>query len=361
MTIDMPTVEEAPEEKSFEDIMLESEQEYEQTNKELQEIGLLLQQSSSEVEKLAQRNAQISSKMQMIEGTIDSLPRQDIVEIYKAAQDSQTRLFTMRGQVEQLQNKKQFLERHAERLHLILDAYRDSPDGGVRRAGGTGSTNQDVTNDQIMNIINAQENERLQLSKELHDGPAQSLTNLILQAEICERLFDKDPSRTREELGRLKDAVNNTFRKIREYIFELRPMILDDLGLIPTLKQHIQDFEGKHNINSEFNVLGPEQRLPPHIEVTLFRVIQSLLKNVSEHANATQTEVSLDIQSSRVSTTVTDNGSGFDVNQAFNTAREQKRMGIVSIKEQLAMLNGEIAFDSNIGDGTTVSVWLPLD
>ena len=239
MTIDIPKPDVEPEEMSFAQVMEASQLEYDQTQKEIKEIALLLQQSTSEVEKLAQRNAQISNKKQMMENTLDSLPRQDIVEIYKTAQDSQNRLFMMRGQVEQLQSKQNFLDRYGNQLKEILSAYSDDPNGGAgggNSGGGGGAGGSDATNNQIMNIINAQENERLHLSMELHDGPAQSLTNLILQAEICERLFDQNPDRARTELGSLKESVNNTFKKIREYIFELRPDDSRRFGLDPHLK-----------------------------------------------------------------------------------------------------------------------------
>jgi two-component system sensor histidine kinase DegS len=244
-------------------------------------------------------------------------------------------------------------------LKKIISTYQDQPGGG--RSHGIGDGLSDATASNIMNIINAQENERLILSKELHDGPAQSLTNLILQAEICERLFDKDPMRARTELGNLKEAVNNTFRKIREYIFELRPMILDDLGLTPTLKQYCGDFEKKCSIPCKLSVNGPEQRLPPHIEVTLFRIIQSLLKNVRDHANATHVEVMLDIQADRVAASVIDDGGGFEVDSTMARASEQKKMGLISIQEQVAMLHGEINFDTRTGEGANISVALPLE
>ena len=358
MTIDIPA-DEAPEELTFAQIMEESNQEYEQTQKELKEIRLLIQQSSSEVEKLAQRNTQITNKVRMVESNLETMPRQDIKEIYKAAQDAQNRLFMMRGQVEQLQGKQQYLERYAERLKTILTSYQESPDSHRSSSSG-GSTGASASSSQVMNIINAQENERLSLSKELHDGPAQSLTNLILQAEICERLFNNDPGRAKTELGNLKEAVNTTFKKIREYIFELRPMILDDLGLAPTLKQHIQDFQDKHNIPTALNLLSPEQRLPPHIEVTLFRIIQSLLKNVADHANATQAEVAMEIVEDKVMVTVSDDGSGFDAKSVMESAQEQKKVGLMSIQERVSMLGGEITFESNLGEGSIIHVWLPL-
>ena len=104
-------------------------------------------------------------------------------------------------------------------------------------------------------------------------------------------------------------------------------MILDDLGLIPTLKQHIQDFDAKNNFVTDLDILGPEQRFPPHIEVTLFRIIQALLKNISSHANAQNVTVTVDVQSDRVIATVNDNGSGFDVESTLARAKEQKKTG----------------------------------
>ena len=361
MTTDLPTTaEEGAEELTFAQLMEETNQEYEQTQKELREMELLIQQSSSEVEKLAQRNAQINNKVRMMEGNLETMPRQDIQEIYKAAQDAQNRLFMMRGQVEQLQGKQQYLERYAATLNKVIQGYHE--DAGTSKPGaGAGMGPNGGSGSQIMNIINAQENEKLGLSKDLHDGPAQALTNLILQAEICERLFDNDPGRAKTELTNLKESVNSTFRKIREYIFELRPMILDDLGLAPTLKQHVQDYENKHNITAKLTMLSPEQRLPPHIEVTMFRVIQALLKNSAEHANATNVEVALDIQPESVAATVRDDGSGFNVEQTLADAQEMKKMGLISIQERLTMLGGDMTIDSGLGDGTTVSVRLPLE
>ncbi|MFQ5575381.1 MAG: histidine kinase [Anaerolineae bacterium] len=345
---------------TLDQVMEETEAEYQQIQKELKEIDLLIRQSTNEVEKLAQRNAKISNKLRLMEGNLDTMPRQDIKEIYKLAQDTQSRLFMMRGQVEQLQGKQQYLERYGERLRLVLDAYHrgGSPGGG---SSGAPAGRDELGESSIMNIINAQERERLHLSKQLHDGPAQSLTNLILQAEICERLFDKDPLRARSELGVLKEAVNGTFKKIREYIFQLRPMMLDDLGLAPTVKQYVQEFESKTGLACNLLISGSDQRLPPHIEVTLFRVIQALLNNVADHANATQVQINLEVQEGKVTASVEDDGSGFDLAEAKAVARKQRQMGIISMQEQVSMLHGNIDFESNIGQGTTVTLSLPIE
>jgi len=344
---------------TLDQLMEETQVEYEQLQKELKEIDMLIRQSTNEVEKLAQRNVQVNNKMRLMENNLDTMPRQDIKEIYKLAQDTQSRLFMMRGQVEQLQGKQQYLERYAETLHHILETYRHGPstsDGGDSTMAGSLPSESS-----IMNIINAQERERLHLSRQLHDGPAQSLTNLILQAEICARLFDKDPRRARTELGNLKDAVNGTFQKIREYIFQLRPMMLDDLGLAPTLRQFVQEFETKQGISTNLLMSGTERRLPPHIEVTLFRIIQAVLDNVANHANATNVQINLEVHSDRVTTSIEDDGVGFDFAEARAKASAQKQMGLISMQEQVSMLHGEINFDSTVGQGTSVSLSLPIE
>jgi two-component system sensor histidine kinase DegS len=340
-------------------VLEQTNREFEQIQKELKEIDILVRQSAAEVEKLAQRNAQLTNKVRTMEANIDTMPRQDIKEIYTAAQDAQMRLFNMRGQVEQLQSKQENLKRYADSLRRVLEVSgalvsMSSPGGP---AGGGDDVNGASSG--IVKIINAQEGERQRLANQLHDGPAQSLTNLILQAEICERLFDTDPVRARTELTELKQAVTNTFQKVREFIFDLRPMMLDDLGLTPTLKKSIEDYEQKSGIACNLTISGRDHRLPPHAEVTIFRVVQGLLKNVRDNANATHVQLSLNVGDDRVTVAIEDDGSGFDVKEAMAAARQRKTIGLSSIYEQVEMLGGEVRLDSALGRGTRVDFWIP--
>ncbi|HFD39679.1 MAG TPA: sensor histidine kinase, partial [Anaerolineae bacterium] len=274
-------------------LIQENQKEYEQIQRELKEIDVLIRQSTAEVERLAHRNTQIANRMRQMEANIDTYPRSDIKDIYTAAHESQMRLFMMRSQLEQLQNRQKSLEQQSQRLLRIIESISQIAPGDLgseaEEAAAPGQSS-------IVRIIEAQENERQRLARQIHDGPAQSLTNLILQAEICERLFDNDPAQARVELGNLKNSVNATFQKIRGFIMTLRPMMLDDLGLMPTLKQYVQDFEEKSGISTNLTVLGRETRLPAHTEVTIFRVIQELLNNIQAHAHATNAQIALDFQ-----------------------------------------------------------------
>jgi two-component system sensor histidine kinase DegS len=332
----------------------DSRKEYEQVQLELREIDVLIKQSTGEVDKLAQRNAQMTNKMRQIETTFDTVPREDIQETYTAFQDAQKRLFMMRGQLEKLQSDQKNLQRYSDQIRRLLEstegtflARTDSPIG-FREAQPA-----------IVRVIEAQEHERQLLVEMMHDVPAQALTNLILQAEICERLFDKDADRTRDELANLRQSVNDTFQEVRSIMFDLRPMMLDDLGLIPTLKKYIEGFQEKSGLPTNLTITGQERRLESHTEATIFRVIQGLVTNAREHAHCTSIEVSLDIDNNWVRASVEDNGTGFDVDEVMQAVDQYKTIGLATLRERVEMLGGNLDIDSGIGRGTKVSLDIP--
>lgn len=135
-------------------------------------------------------------------------------------------------------------------------------------------------------IIKAQEEERRRVSREIHDGPAQAMANIVFRAEVCERLMESDVARAKHELGDLREQVRIALKETRKIIFDLRPMTLDDLGLVPTIRKVLETIKERSAVFSEVKVLGTEKRLEPHIEIGLFRIIQEALSNVEKHAKA---------------------------------------------------------------------------
>ena len=337
-------------------LVRESQKEYSQIQRDLKEIDVLIRQNTAEVDKLAQRNSQLAGRVRTMEMNLDTYPRNDIKELYSAYQEAQMRLFMMRGELEQLQYRQQTLEQQGQRLQKIVEsASRITPADLMDRVGGGLSAGQR----DIVRVIEAQENERQRLAKQMHDGPAQSLTNLMLQAEICERLFDSDPLQARVELGNLKNAVTVTFQKLRYFILTLRPMMLDDLGLVPALKQYIHDFEDKARLPTNLTVIGREARLSSTVEVAFFRMIQELLTNVQMHAHATHVQVTLDFQEGAVAASVEDDGSGFDANEMQSSTHQRKGLGLATIQERAEMLGGKMQVESRIGRGTRVRIEIP--
>jgi two-component system sensor histidine kinase DegS len=180
-----------------------------------------------------------------------------------------------------------------------------------------------------------------------------------LQAEICERLFDRDAEQARGELGALKKDVVSTFQKVKGFIFSLRPMMLDDLGLVPTLKRYVDGLKDSGFSGLTLSITGKERRLASYKEVTIFRVIQELHHIASEYGDATNVKISLDIDDDKARVIMEDDGSGFDLGSALNTA-DAKRMGLPTLRERIQMLGGEITFDSTPGQGMRVSFTLPV-
>ncbi|MEE9217324.1 MAG: histidine kinase [Anaerolineales bacterium] len=327
-------------------------EELEQVRKEHKEIGMLVEQSQGEVEKLAQRNASIAATLKQIESNFDTIPREDIRNTYEAAQDAQQRLFTMRGQLEKLESDQETLQRYAEFIQSTLNLLEGRSHDEVSEIdSGQGTV--------IEQIIDAQEEERRKISRQIHDGPAQSLSNFILQAEIAMRLFDTDQDKAREELNNLKAAANSTFSHIRDYIFDLRPMMLDDLGIVPTIRRYAEAFKEKTGLDLNVVVTGTERRLESHREVLIFRTVQALLQNVRDYAQATQVKVMVDLDDSQVRATVEDNGKGFDAESAME--EQGAAHGLRVNKDRLEQVGGSFEIESQPGEGTRVTFSVPVE
>jgi two-component system sensor histidine kinase DegS len=323
--------------------------ELDETEKALREITLMIEQSQGEVSKLSQRNAAITTHLQQVQNQMDRMPPQEIRSVYDSALDAQQRLLVMRGQLEKLQNEKQHLERFKSTLGLALNSH-DSASAAMLPAGSSKNPFASVEM-----LVNAQETERQRLSRQIHDGPAQALSNFILQTEIAMRLMDVDAAQAREELNNLKTSAMGTFQKVRNFIFELRPMMLDDLGLVPTVRRYSDAFKEQAGLDINVTVTGTERRLEPYLEVMLFRAIQELLGNAARHSQASQVKIVLDMGEDRIRVSVDDNGKGFDP----DIIQQSNNLGLKLIRERAEMLGGNFEVDSNIGRGTRISFAVP--
>ncbi len=340
---------------SFEQFLDECSKEYNQTQRELKEIDLLIQQTTAEVERLAQRNTQATNRLRQVEAALDTVPREDIQEAYTTVLDTQQRIFTMRGQLEKLQSDQRNMARYLDLLRSMLETAGHIGHERESQVSEEGEPVQPL----VVRIIEAQERERQRLSRQMHDGPAQSLTNLILQAEICERLLDIDPERARVELANLKNGVAATFQKIKGFILSLRPMMLDDLGLIPTLRRYVDSFANNTGVLTRLTVIGKERRLISHKEVAVFRLVQELLNNAYECSRASSIQINVDMGDELVRVSVEDNGSGFELTEAL-ASPDEDRLGLATMRERVEMLGGQIHFDSGLGRGTKVSLEMPV-
>ncbi len=314
----------------------------------LNEIDIKLQQSQAEVSKLAERNATITARLQKVQNQSEALLPLDVREAYDAALEAQQRLFLMRGQVEKLNSEK----KHLEDLHTSLGKVSDMLENGNLPQPGPSQETYTI----VEAIIQAQESERQRLSRQMHDGPAQALSNFILQSEIAVRLFDIDLDKAREELTELKVAATSAFQQVRNFVFELRPMMLDDLGLMPTLKRYVEAFKEQSSTQVDLTISGLERRLESYIEVIIFRSIQELLGFAHRQSQATQIIINVTIGESNVKVTIEDNGKGFDAEELLKGSG----ISIKAIKDRIEMLGGYMEVDSIADRGGFFTFQIPV-
>lgn len=332
----------------IEDARKSIQAELDEVIKSLREVTLMLEQSQGEASKLTQRNTAISAHLQQ---TLAAGPKVSFDELkmsYDSALDAQQRLFVMRGQIEKLQSDQSHLQRYRGSLEKVLMLLEQPVETGKGASKSTQAS--------IEGIIQAQESERQRLSRQMHDGPAQALSNFILQTEIAMRLMDVDAAQARQELNSLKVSAMSTFQKVRNFIFELRPMMLDDLGLAPTIKRYADAFKEQTGMEIAVTVSGQERRMESYIEVMIFRALQELLGNASRHSQATMMKIMIDMSETSVKVTVDDNGKGFNT----EILEQGNSLGLNLIRDRVEMLGGSFELDSVIGKGTRVTFVIPI-
>lgn len=212
-----------------------------------------------------------------------------------------------------------------------------------------------------MKIIKAQEEERKRVAREIHDGPAQSMSNVVLKAEICEKIMENDIDSAKLEIRNLKAIVKDCLQDVRRIIYDLRPMSLDDLGLVPTLQRYINSYADQYEIPVTFRTRGNNDDLRPVISLTVFRIMQEALTNIKKYAKAKNVNINLEFLESEIMFSISDDGVGFDLNEVkkkhFNV---EGGFGLFSMRERVELLEGSLEIVSQPGKGTRLTAKIPL-
>ena len=209
-----------------------------------------------------------------------------------------------------------------------------------------------------ISVIMAQEEERKRVAREIHDGPAQSLANIVMRAEFCLKIMEANPSMLKDELYGLMDLVRESLQDVRKIIFDLRPMALDDLGLVPALKRYVEQYTKDNDIYVEITTMGNEYPLHSSLVVAVFRAIQEALTNVRKHSGAKEVVIKIEYVENRLNVVVRDNGSGFDIEKAMSEKNNQN-FGIIGMRERIQLLKGKFTIKTFPGQGTEVIFNVP--
>ncbi|TQR21374.1 sensor histidine kinase [Psychrobacillus vulpis] len=286
---------------------------------------------------------------------------------YETANEIQINLLIKRTEERQLRQRRDELERRLQGLLEMIDRadqlvnqvnivlnYLTSDLRDVGEALENAKIKQDFT----LKIIEAQEEERKRLSREIHDGPAQMLANVLLRTDLINLTYQqRGGDEAMKEIIELKEMVRNALSEVRRIIYDLRPMALDDLGLVPTLRKYIstiQEYNPSCSIN--FQTYGEEQRLQPNFEVAIFRLVQESLTNGLKHGKFDEAWVKIEWMKQRMNIIVKDNGIGFDPNVV-----KEKSFGLIGMRERVELLEGTMKIVSSPGTGATILFSIPIN
>ena len=291
--------------------------------------------------------------------------QEEMFETYSQAKDAQVNLQLLQAKEIQLRKRRDDLERSLRQMQTTVDRAQNLMthvsmaisllQGGIADSLHTQNHEQKI--EMGLRVIRAQEEERRRVAREIHDGPAQTLANIVLRLEIAEKLLEFDPTKVKAELIDLKNLVRSNLQDIRRIIFDLRPMALDDLGIVPAISKYLDNFQENYGIKCKFLIEGREKRLLPALEVALFRLVQEGMTNVAKHAHSAKVDISLIYQEDWTIARIQDYGKGFEVSFALTTPGEH--FGLIGMRERVEMFSGHFSIQSTLGKGTTIELSIP--
>ncbi|WP_309294787.1 sensor histidine kinase [Desulfotruncus alcoholivorax] len=342
--------------------------EYVRVKDELEDVRKTVLQLIDRVDKLYAREKRARLHLMEVSRDFNRYTEADIKRAYERAQQLQLEVAGLQGQEQLLRYKRDNLEKNLRSLQETQKRAENimSHLGVVSQYLSKHMENLSTRIGEIMliqqlgiNIIRAQEEERKRVAREIHDGPAQLLANIVMRAEYILKLMEVEPQNVRTELVRLQELVRQSLQDVRKIIFDLRPMVLDDLRLVPALNRYVEDYRNQHKQNIEFVFFGKQARLNPATEVALFRVVQEALSNVRKHAKAKNILVKMEQLNDKVTILIKDDGIGFNPeNLEHHSQREC--YGLINMRERVQILKGEYKIMSAPGKGTMITLTIPV-
>lgn len=341
---------------SFEDMKLELEDIRHKIKNIIEENDLLEEKSKITRQYLAEvsRNFKIYTEDQ-------------VKEAYEQANAIQIRHTLVQSEEKTLRERRDDLER---RMRGLLETI-EKADGLVNQVNvvlnyltydlkevGPALETAKLKEDFTIKIIEATEEERKRISREIHDGPAQMLANVLLRTDLINRTYKENGiDQALNEILSLKGMIRDSLHEVRRIIYDLRPMALDDLGIVPTLKKYLHSVEDYNpNTTIHFTSIGEAVRLKTNYEVAIFRLVQECVNNAIKHGKSNEIVVTFIWKKDHLVLSIKDNGSGFDT-----TISKDGSFGLIGMRERVELLNGKMEINSAVQRGTSVIVTIPIE
>ena len=355
---------------SKDDIFIISEQSrrsFEDMQKELEIVRKQISVVIAEGDALEKKTQLAKQRLVLVSKAFNNYTEEQVRDAYETANVFQVNLSVIKTQEKQLRDKRDDLER---RLKGLLDTI-ERADHIVNQVNvvlnyltldlkhvGLALEQAKLKQDFGIRIISAQEEERKRLSREIHDGPAQMMANVLMRTDLIERTYrEKGIEQAIAEITDLKKTVRNALSEVRRIIYDLRPMALDDLGIVPTLKKYLSTVtEYNPEVSIHFQSRSTEKRIPSNYEVSIFRLVQECVTNAMKHGKSKDIWVKLEWLKNAVNIVIKDDGVGFDTQDV-----KDHSFGIIGMRERVDLLHGKMTIQSEINRGTTVLFKIPLE
>jgi len=360
--------------KQIFEIAESARQEWKDLEIKLAELQDKVREVIEEVEKLSHLEKESRYRLMILSKNFKIYSEDEIKRAYDIAREMQIKLALKKENEQYLIAQRTELEMRIRRAREIVERaeYLITHVATAMSYLADALNNISHTIDELqqkemmgIRIISAQEQERQRLARDIHDGPAQSLSNIVLKCELCEKLLDRNPDKAREQINELKQLVKSSLQEIRRIIFDLRPMSLDDLGLVPTLQRYVATFIEETGIDVTLEVYDlNEAAVDKVIEVAVFRIIQEALNNIKKHSKATRAHIKLYIKNGFLMGRIVDNGIGFDkvkVEEQRRANIHESGFGIYGMRQRAELLKGKLCIQSQEGKGTTVLLQIPVN
>ena len=351
------------------DIYEAARREVESIRKTLEDVRKQTREVIDEVDSLA---AEEQVRKQKLVHVSANYSEEQIRAAYEAVKEIQVRLRAARGREQQLRQLRNQLESQllhfqttlqgAERLAMRISSmlnFLSSSLSDVVAQMEAASKNKFLS----AAIIRAQEEERLRVSREIHDGPAQGIANVLLEASICERLVDVDKEEAKLSLQTLRRHLKECLSDIRQIIFDLRPMALDDLGLVAAVAQLVHQMHERGLLTVTMTMEGVEVPLDAHVKAAFFRIVQEALNNVAHHSKVRRASLRMLYTDVALSILIEDSGSGFDAEAVMKQSNSAagEHFGLLGMQERALIVGAQFSVTSRPGQGTRVHVRFPLN
>lgn len=345
----------------------QSRQSFEEMKKELEIVKKDIYDMIKENDYYESLSRRARSRLADVSKNFMQYSESQVKEAYEVANKLQVQLSVNRLEEKQLRQRRDELERRLAALLetikradqlvnqvAVVSNYLTSDLKNVGEALETAKHKQDFA----IRIIEAQEEERKRLSRDIHDGPAQMLAHVLLRAGLIEKTYaEKGAEPALKELTELKETVREALTEVRRIIYDLRPMALDDLGLIPTLKKYLTKTDGfKTGTDIHFQNFGQARRFQTNIEVSIFRLVQESVSNALKHGQAKDIWVKIEWLHDIMNIVIKDNGNGFDKNEV-----RDKSFGLLGMRERVDLLKGNMTVNSQPGAGTMIHFKIPFE